>query len=131
MTETLPPLDPDWVLVPVPLSRERLRQRGYNQAEWLTQGITGYRKAPHWLIRTRHTPSQVGHGSAQRWAGLREAFHADPAVDGRRILLVDDVLTSGATLTWAAHALREAGARDVRAVVAARAQLMQKAPPSG
>ncbi len=131
MAETLTSLDPDWVLVPVPLSRERLRQRGYNQAEWLALGIPGHRKAPDWLIRTRHTPSQVGHGSKQRWVGLREAFQAARAVDGQRILLVDDVLTSGATLTWAAHALREAGAREVRAVVAARAQLMQKVPPSG
>ncbi len=126
MTTSLPQLDSDWILVAVPLSGDRLRSRGYNQANWLAQRIRGYAKAPQLLRRSRFTPSQVGQGRDERWQGMRDAFEASPDVKGKRILLVDDVLTTGATLTWAAHALKSAGAAEVRALVAARAQLKKK-----
>lgn len=135
MADALPPGSGHGVLVPVPMSAERLRQRGFNQAEWLARGMQRRRpdlqKASHWLSRPRHTPRQVGQGREDRWASMRDAFAAPRDVHGQRILLVDDVLTTGATLSWAADALRRAGAREVRAVVAGRAQLMQKAPPRG
>lgn len=131
MVLCLPDLTPDWIVIPVPLSAERFRERGYNQAEWLSRRIPGYRHAPRWLERARSTAPQVGQGRSERWDGLHDAFRAKPRVAGQRILLVDDVLTTGATLFWAAHALKTAGAREVRALVAARAQLHSKPHPPG
>lgn len=131
MGQTLPPLASEWTLVPVPLSAERLRARGYNQAEWLSRRLRGYPHAPDWLVRVRDSATQVGQRKAERWEGLDSAFQAQPAVANKRILLVDDVLTTGATVFWAAHALREAGACEVRALVAARAQLLKKPHPPG
>ena len=131
MGEALPALDPDWIVVAVPLSGDRLRERGYNQAEWLARRIPGFRRMPHALRRTRHMPSQVGQGRADRWTSLENAFVASPEVAGKRILLVDDVLTTGATLFWAADALQCAGATEVRALVAARALLRKKLSPRG
>lgn len=130
LADSLPSLDADWILVPIPLSPERLAERGFNQAELLAQRIRGRRVETRWLRRTRSTPSQVGQAKAERWQSLAGAFEASPKAQGRRILLVDDVLTSGATLSWAAHALKNAGAVEVRAVVAARTPLINRKPPT-
>lgn len=128
MARRISHLEPDWLIVPVPLSNERLRSRGYNQAELLALCLDR-RVDAHLLRRIRATSSQVGHTRTERWEGMRDAFEAAPTVSGQRILLVDDVLTTGATLTWAAHALRAAGAREVRALVAARTPLLHQAAP--
>jgi ComF family protein len=106
--------------VPVPLHRGRHRQRGFNQAEELARhlGVPWARV----LRRTRATPSQTGLPAARRHANVRGAFsmRRRTYVDGLCVLLVDDVCTTGATLESCARVLRQAGAREVRAITAAR-----------
>lgn len=113
------------ILIPVPLSRERLSQRGYNQAGLISMPLSlavGIRHAPGALRRTRETPSQVGMSWRERHENVRGAFVASPRlVRGRSILLLDDVATTGATLSSCADALFAAGARAVFAMTVARA----------
>jgi ComF family protein len=100
-------------VVPVPLHVERLAERGYNQAERLATpfgAATGLPVVPDWLARTRFTQQQVGLGPVERQANVDGAFTAATAVAGRQLLLIDDVLTTGATLRAAAQAARAAGA---------------------
>lgn len=120
------PVDAE-VVVPVPLHRVRLYERGYNQAEALAEGLASERAlphAPHALTRTRATETQTALHRDARWRNVDGAFAVrDPAaIAGRRVLLMDDVLTTGATLTAAAHALISAGATavDVAALAYAR-----------
>ncbi len=113
----------DWVL-PMPLHVQRLRERGFNQALELARRLAPGRCDPALLLRLRDTPSQAGLPRAQRLRNLRGAFALEPLrraeFDGRRVLLVDDVMTTGASLAAAAQVLREAGARHVDALVLAR-----------
>lgn len=82
----------------------------------------GVTYAPDALTRTRETRSQVGLTKAERRTNVNGAFQAKPnRVDGRRILLLDDIATTGSTLSSCAEALRAAGARDVFALTVARA----------
>jgi ComF family protein len=107
-------------VVPVPLHRRRLRSRGFNQAAEIARHLD----LPVWraLDRVRATPSQTDLPAARRHANVRNAFALArrPDVRGRCVVLVDDVSTTGATLHACARVLREAGAREVRAVTAAR-----------
>ena len=110
-------------LVPVPLARNRLRQRGYNQAERLAaalSAITGLPVVPDRLSRYRETPSQTRLTPEARLANLADAFAA--RASDRPAWIVDDVFTTGATLTSAALALLDAGAPQVGAVTFARAE---------
>ena len=105
-------------VVPVPLSGLRRRTRGYNQAEELAQALgreLGVPVRPRALERLRHTPPQARSAdAAERRHNVAGAFRTrDPDVAGRRVLLVDDVTTTGATLAAAASALREGGIRSV------------------
>jgi ComF family protein len=111
-------------LVPVPLGRRRLRRRGYNQAEVLAAAVsarTGIPVCAGLLVRTRETRTQTALGPAERWANVAAAFAAGERPAGTRVALVDDVLTTGATLAACAAALAASGARTVGAVTFARA----------
>jgi ComF family protein len=108
------------VVVPVPLNRWRLLSRRFNQAALLAQDLsraTGLAYAPLALERTRATASQVGKTREQRRLNVRGAFHVPSghrtAIDGRSVILVDDVITTGATANAAARALKRAGAARV------------------
>ena len=107
-------------IVPVPLHSSRLAERGYNQSELLARSL-GPPVASGVLVRTRPTPPQAGLNQAERLANVRGAFAAPSRLDGRRVLLVDDVCTTGATLSACARTLRRAGAERVLAVTVTRA----------
>ena len=106
------------LVVPVPLHQRKLARRGYNQAATFAEGLASSLHLPwsaHALQRTAHTASQTRKNRAQRWQNVATVFEiAKPAdVKGRRVLLVDDVLTTGATLEACGEALLAAGAAEV------------------
>ena len=111
-------------VVPVPLHSDRLRARGFNQAELLARELR--RRLVVFepvgkLVRTRPTPPQVGNDRLRRFENVRDAFEwHGPTIGGEAMLLVDDVATTGATLDACAKALREAGSGPVTGVSVAR-----------
>jgi ComF family protein len=113
------------LITPVPLHQRRQRERGYNQSELLAHALgdaCGLPVQAKAVQRMRHTHQQALLGVHERRANVRGAFRATPAlVRDRRVLLVDDVFTSGATLSECAAALLDAGAQQVLAVTLARA----------
>jgi ComF family protein len=121
------------VVVPVPLHRTRERERGYNQAALLSKPLAKRLRLPHkavLLMRTRARPDKHLLSLEERWESVRGAFATRPGsqVDNLRVLLVDDVLTTGATLDACARALRTAGAKSVIGLTVARAA--RNPPPS-
>ncbi|GIL41252.1 phosphoribosyltransferase [Rhodospirillales bacterium TMPK1] len=113
------------LIAPVPLHRWRLWSRRYNQAAELARALskrTGIACAPHLLLRKRATPTQGGLSAQARMRNVAGAFalHADMQVKKRRVLLVDDVYTTGATLDACARVLRRAGAMQIDCVSLAR-----------
>jgi len=115
------------IVVPVPLGRQRQRQRGYNQSGEIARRLARALQCayvPGGLRRRRETMPQSGLDLPHREKNLHRAFAGDARrLAGRSVLLVDDVLTTGATARSAAAALRAAGARQVMLAVAARADL--------
>ncbi len=116
-------------LIPIPLHRVKRRERGYNQAELIAKGIsqsTGIPLRTDIVRRKRHTQTQTQLNLEQRQANMEGAFevnHAPSAsVAGRTLILVDDVITTGATIESCARELRKAGASAVIAASAALAQ---------
>jgi ComF family protein len=109
------------LVVPVPLHRAQLRRRGYNQSGLLAAGLairTGMEVHQDALVRWRATRSQVGLGHQERLDNVAGAFVChDQAIRGARIVLIDDVLTTGATMSACATALCDAGARKVWGLV--------------
>jgi ComF family protein len=115
------------LIVPVPLHRRRLWARRFNQSALLADAVgrvAGKRVDPFALTRLRHTRPQVGLSRAERQSNLSGAFLVPDEVKARlvglRILLVDDVLTTGATVNFAARALLRGGAKAVDVLVFAR-----------
>jgi competence protein ComFC len=116
------------VVVPVPLQRQRERERGYNQAALIAKPLAKRLGLPYksvLLTRIRPRPDKHLLSCEERWESVRGAFATRPGsqVDNLRVLLVDDVMTSGATLDSCAKTLREAGARSVIGLTVARAVL--------
>ena len=112
------------LIVPVPLHRSRLRERGYNQAELLAKEVsrrTGTPFAARFLSRTASAPPQAQARSVEdRLAAVRGAFRAAPEAEAASVLLIDDVCTTGSTLAACADALFQAGAARVTALTFAR-----------
>lgn len=113
------------VIVPVPLHPSRQRERGYNQAELIARPLArrlGLKMATYLLVRTKPRPPKSVLTLRERWESVRGAYETRTGakVDKLRILLVDDVFTTGATLDACAKALREAGAKSVHGVTVAR-----------
>jgi ComF family protein len=115
------------LLLPIPLSEERLRERGYNQAWELARRLARamhVRAAARLLLRVRDTPHQMALPLERRAGNVRGAFAIEPRrraeLDGQAVALVDDVMTTGATAAEAARVLLQAGAAQVQVWVVAR-----------
>jgi ComF family protein len=120
------------VVVPVPLHRQRERERGYNQAALIAKPLAKRLGLPCksvLLTRIRPRPNKHILTEKKRWESVRGAFATRPGshVDNLRVLLVDDVMTTGATLHSCAKTLRDAGAKSVVGVTVARARLRSTA----
>jgi ComF family protein len=114
------------VLVPVPLDSTRQRERGYNQAELIARPLADFLGIPfrsYLLVRTLPRPNQLRLTRLERWETVRGAYatHQGAKVDKLRVLLVDDVFTTGATLDACSKALKQSGANRVVGLTVARA----------
>jgi ComF family protein len=123
------------VVVPVPLHRDRQRERGYNQAELIARPLArrlGLRVERYLLARTRPRPAQLVLSRTEHWKSVRGAYATREGlkVDNLRVLLVDDVLTTGATLDACARALKKAGAAAVLGLTVARVRSAGTVPGS-
>jgi ComF family protein len=110
-------------LIPLPLHPHRLRERGFNQALEITRVLSAQWRIPirqDILIRTRDTEHQARLSANARWKNLRGAFECRIDCANKTLIVVDDVMTSGASLQAAAKALKKVGASDVINVVLAR-----------
>jgi ComF family protein len=124
----------DWnvetdIIVPIPLHRIKHRERGYNQSEFIAQGITSIIGKPiivDAVRRTRHTQTQTKLNLEERYKNMKDAFETLPSASekfyGKTCLLVDDVITSGATTNSCAREILAAGAKSIIAASAALAK---------
>lgn len=108
-------------IVPIPLSRRRIRERGYNQVEFvLREALTYHTSAPFalgkFLVRKKDTVPQTTLSKGERLKNMEDAFVCKDVPECAVILLVDDVSTTGATLSSARKALQESGAKEIRAL---------------
>lgn len=122
-----PPFNQAEIIVPVPLHPKKLRVRGYNQSAFFANGLAQAMKLPvaeHCIARRRATESQTHKNRYERYENMRKTFETIDAdtIANRHVLLVDDVLTTGATLEACANALLESGATSVSAVTIAKAR---------
>jgi ComF family protein len=116
---------PITMLIPVPLGKKRLKERGYNQVSLVARPLAyrmGWRYEPDALRKTRETRSQVGLNASQRLENVREAYRADHhLVEKSTVLLMDDVATTGSTIAACTEALLSARAQEVYVLTIARA----------
>lgn len=115
------------ILIPVPLHWTRLRKRGYNQAEWFAKGVSEITKIPvvrDAVCRVKSTGTQTKLDKSERSANIRNAFalkkQAESLVRGKRVLLIDDVITTGATIAECANVILAAGCDSVAVMSIAR-----------
>jgi ComF family protein len=117
------------LVIPVPVSRKRQVERGYNQAAILARPVAlyfGWQYQPRVLKKIRETSTQVGLSVVERRKNVAQAFQADPKiVRDQTVLIIDDVATSGATLDECATALSRAGSRRIYGLTLARATLSE------
>jgi len=114
-------------IVPVPLNAKSLRERGFNQSLLIARVVSRIRKIPllmDVLIKKKETPPQIGLSANERLLNLKDAFEVRGDIRGLRILLVDDVMTTGATVTECSKQLIKADAEDVIVLTLARSSMM-------
>ena len=116
-------------VIAMPMSASRLRERGFNQAYELAKHLAPQKADAKSLLRLEHAIHQVGATRAERLAQARNTFWIDPnripTLQGQRVVLLDDVMTTGATMFEAARTLRKAGVAHITGLVFARAQLAE------
>jgi len=119
-----PALDYADIVIPIPLTPARLGVRGFNQAQELARALAPAKTRARLLLRIQDGPAQSSLPRDQRLRNVKDAFAVDPLlagqVRGKRVVLIDDVMTSGASLHAAATALRAAGATHITGIVMAR-----------
>ena len=114
-------------IVPVPLHIKSLRERGFNQSLLIARKLSRSLRLPLFmdiLIKKKETPPQIGLSAKERISNVKNAFTVQGNVKGQRILLVDDVMTTGATVRECSHALVNAGAREVIVATIARSRMV-------
>ena len=126
MTEFVRSLQwPVEVMIPVPLGKKRLKERGYNQVGLVAQPLAvelGWRYEPGALRKIRETRTQVGLTASERSENVQDAYRADPKVVERKsVILMDDVATTGSTISACTAALHSAGTLEVYVLTIARA----------
>ena len=113
------------LLIPVPLGKRRLKERGYNQVALVARPLAylqGLQYEPGALVKARDTRSQVGLSISQRSENVQDAYQADSqVVKGKCVLIMDDVATTGSTISACTTALLSAGAQEVYVLTIARA----------
>ena len=121
-----PALDAATLVVPMPLTHTRLRERGFNQALELARHLAPHKTQAHTLLRHGESAHQVGASRQERLDHVRDAFWVAPervsAVRRQRVVLLDDVMTTGASMYEAARALRVAGVAHITGLVLARTE---------
>jgi ComF family protein len=106
-------------LIPVPLHPVKYRERGFNQAEWIAKGLGDNWNQPVWnnlIKRVKHTESQTTLNRDERLNNMKTAFQLNKDVNGKIIGIVDDVLTTGSTISSMANVLKDGGAKQIIAL---------------
>ena len=123
LAEVLEHVSPPEFIIPIPLHRQRLRQRGFNQALELARPVARQLHIPllsNHVRRTRPTPAQSTLDLKTRQANVREAFALNSAIPGRHVAIVDDVMTTGSTVNELSRLLRRAGVEKIQVWACAR-----------